>query len=152
MAITRWEPWWDIDWEPVGWTHSPEMERLQRRMLRLLEPLLPTRGGNALRIPPLEIEETEDEILLELEIPGLEAKDLDIEVTEKSVTIRGERKSVEKEVLRSEFRYGKFERIIPLPVHIKTDQVKAEYKNGILHLTLPKVEGEKHKTVKVELG
>ena len=152
MTITRWEPFWGLDWQPIGWTNYPEMERLQRRMLRLFEPWLPTRLGTALRIPPLEIEETEDEILLKLEIPGMEAKDLDIEVTEESVTIRGERKSAEKEGLHSEFRYGKWERTIPLPVHIQTEGVKAEYKNGILHLTLPKVEAEKHKTVKVELG
>jgi len=53
---------------------------------------------------------------------------------------------------RTEFRYGKFERVIPLPIHIDNQNVAAEYKDGILTLTLPKVEEEKHKVVKVNLS
>ena len=52
---------------------------------------------------------------------------------------------------RSEFRYGKFERVIPLPTRIQNDKVKAEYKNGILNLTMSKSEEEKNKAVKVEV-
>jgi HSP20 family protein len=153
MAITRWEPFREIElWEPFR-----EMESLQSRMNRLFERLMPK--GDRLTewdfMPSAEMEETENEIHLKLEIPGMEAKDLDIEVTETSVTISGDRKSESKTeakgMVRSEFSYGKFERVIPLPVHIQNDKVKAEYKNGILTLTLPKTEAEKHKTVRVEV-
>ncbi len=82
----------------------------------------------------------------------MEAKDLDIQVTADRVAISGERKSEINDKTRSEFRYGKFQRVIPLPVRIQNTNVTAEYKNGILNLTLPKAEAEKNKVVKVNLG
>jgi HSP20 family protein len=86
----------------------------------------------------------------------MEAKDLDVHVTAEAVSISGERQSEiqseEKGVTRSEFRYGQFRRVIPLPTPIQNDKVKADYKNGILSLTLPKVEAEKTKVVKVNIG
>jgi HSP20 family protein len=86
----------------------------------------------------------------------MESKDLDIEVTAESVAIRGERKeetkTEEKGMTRSEFRYGQFHRVISLPTRIDNQNVKAEYKDGILQLELPKAEEEKHKIVKVNLG
>ncbi|MBH8561930.1 Hsp20/alpha crystallin family protein [Nostoc sp. CENA67] len=156
MPITRWEPFQEIErWEP--WR---EIEHLQQRMNRLFERMIPGGDGGEISaltfIPSAEMQETADEVHLRLEIPGLESKDLNVEVTEDSVLISGERKSEtkteEKGVTRSEFRYGKFERIIPLPAHVQKDKAQAEYKNGILTLTLPKVEGEKKKAVKINLG
>ncbi len=153
MAIIRRDPLREIErWEPFG-----AMESLHRRMNRLFERLMPSGDGffGLDFLPTTEMDETEDKIHLKLEIPGMEAKDLDIEVTETSVAISGERKSESKTeargMVRSEFSYGKFERVIPLPAHIQNDKVKAEYKNGILTLILPKTEAEKHKTVKVEV-
>ncbi|MBN3892634.1 MULTISPECIES: Hsp20/alpha crystallin family protein [unclassified Nostoc] len=106
-------------------------------------------------VPAAEIQETEDAIHLKLELPGLEAKDLDVEVTENAVHISGERKSEtkteEKGVTRSEFNYGKFKRVIPLSVRVQNTKVTADYKNGILNLILPKTEQEKNKVVKVNL-
>jgi HSP20 family protein len=121
-------------------------------MNRLFQQLSPSGNGDSefmAFMPSAELEDTPKAIHLKLEIPGLEAKDLDIQVTEQSVSISGERKSEtkteEKGAVRSEFRYGKFERIIPLPVHVKTDAAQAEYKNGILTLDLPKSEEDKKK-------
>jgi HSP20 family protein len=86
----------------------------------------------------------------------MEAKDIDIQVTAEAVAISGERKSEikteEKGMTRTEFRYGKFRRVIPLPVRIQNTNVSADYKDGILTLTLPKAEEEKNKVVKVSLG
>jgi HSP20 family protein len=155
MAIVRWEPFRDIErWEPFH-----EMERLQRQMNRLFDRLAPSGNGEAGEIafmPSAEMEETADAIHLKLEIPGLEAKDLEVQVTDEAVSISGERKSEtkteEKGMFRSEFRYGRFERVIPLPSRIQNDKVQAEFKNGILNLTLPKLEEEKHKVVKINLG
>ena len=154
MAIIRRDPLQEIErWGPFG-----EMESLHRRMNRLFERLIPSgdRFFGLDFMPAAEMDETEDEIHLKLEIPGMEAKDLDIEVAETSVAISGERKSESKTEARglvgSEFSYGKFERVIPLSAHIQNDKVKAEYQNGILTLTLPKTEAEKHKTVKVEVA
>ncbi len=92
---------------------------------------------------------------IKLEVPGMSAKDLDIQVMIDRVAIAGERKSETKSEedgkTRTEFRYGKFQRVIPLPSRIQNTNVTADYKDGILNLTLPKSEEEKNKVVKVNL-
>ena len=145
MALVRWNPWREI---------STLQSQLDRLFDETLVPATSLERG-LLRVPPAEMKETEEAIHLKLEIPGLEAKDLDVQVTEKAVSISGERKSETKAEengkTRSEFYYGKFERVIPLPARIQNTNVTAEYKDGILNLTLPKTEQEKNKVVKVNL-
>ncbi len=146
MTLVRWNPWQDIN-------------ILQRQINRLFdEDMLPSalveRGLS--RVPAAELQETEEAIHLKLELPGIEAKDLDVQVTDKAVYVSGERKSAtkteEKGVTKSEFQYGKFQRVIPLSTRIQNTNVTAEYKDGILNLTLPKAEEEKNKVVKVNLA
>lgn len=143
-----------IRWEPLR-----EMNSLQREMNRLFDSLTPEvdRASNGVAfVPAAEIDETPDAIHLKLEIPGMEAKDLDVQVTAEAVAISGERRSEtkteEKGMTRSEFRYGSFRRVIPLPARIQNDSVQAEYKNGVLNLNLPKAESEKNQVVKVQVG
>jgi HSP20 family protein len=106
--------------------------------------------------PAIELQDTDDNVILRAEIPGIEGKDLDVRVTREAVAITGEhryeKKAEEKGFFRSEFRYGKFGRVIPLPVAVQNDQVKADFTNGILTLTLPKVEAAKNRVVKLNLA
>ncbi len=147
MSLVRYNPW-------------QEMSSLQRQLNRLFDDaLIPEKlndFGNLSKIPAAELTETDEAFNLKLEVPGMEAKDLDIEVTVDRVSISGERKSETKSEengrTRSEFRYGKFSRVIPLPKAIQNTNVTAEYKDGILNLTLPKAEEERTKVVKVNLG
>jgi HSP20 family protein len=145
MALVRWNPWREIN------TLQSQIDRL---FDETLTPATSLERG-LLRVPPAEMKETEEAIHLKLEVPGLEAKDLDVQVTENAVSISGERKSETKTEesgkTRSEFYYGKFQRVIPLPTRIQNTNVTAEYKDGILNLTLPKTEQEKNKVVKVNL-
>ena len=145
MILVRWNAWREID-------------TLQRQLNNLFEDTrVPStfldRGLS--KVPAAEIQETENAIHLKLELPGIEAKDLDVQVTENAVYLSGERKSEtkteEKGVTRSEFHYGKFQRVIPLSARIQNTNVTADYKDGILNLTLPKTEQEKNKVVKVNL-
>jgi HSP20 family protein len=164
MALMRWNPFRDIErLEPFRNIERSdpfrEFDTLQRQMNRLFDRLIPNDGDERTGftfIPAAEIKETDDAIHLRLEVPGLEAKDVNVEATPESVSISGERryetKTEENGVTRSEFRYGRFQRVIPLPSLIQNDKVQAEYKNGILSLTLPKAESEKHRAVKVNLG
>ncbi|MBE8999036.1 Hsp20/alpha crystallin family protein [Nostoc sp. LEGE 12447] len=165
MPLVRWNPFRDSErLEPFrdteSWEPFREIDTLQRQMNRLFDRLMPTTNGGErsgfIFSPAAELEETDDAIRLKLEVPGLEPKDINVEATPESISITGERKtetkSEENGITRSEFRYGKFQRIIPLPSQIQNDKVQAEYKNGILQLTLPKAESEKHKAVKVNLG
>lgn len=143
----------------VHWAPFREIESLQREMNQLFDTLVPTANedtGRVSFIPAAEIQETPEAVHLKVEIPGLEAKDLDVQVTAEAVSISGERRSEtrteEKGVTRSEFRYGKFRRVVPLPARVQNDKVEAEYKDGILTLNLPKVEAEKNKVVKVNVA
>jgi HSP20 family protein len=155
MALTRWRPLWDLEkLEPVR-----EIENLQHEMNRIFERFMSGGSGGSKGltfIPSVEIEDTADEIRLKLEVPGMEAKDLDVEVMEDAVKIKGERKSESKTeeegMVRSEFHYGSFERMVPLPVHVQNEKANAEYKNGILSLTIPKSEEERKKIVKVDIS
>ncbi len=147
MSLVRYNPW-------------QEMNSLQRQLNRLFDDVrIPEKRedfGNLSKVPAAELTETEDALHLKLEIPGIKAEDLDIQVTVDHVSISGERKeetkSTEKGVTRSEFRYGKFSRVIPLPVRIENTNVTAEYKDGILNIILPKASEEKNKVVKVNIA
>lgn len=146
MALIRWEPF-------------REVESLQQEMNQLFNSLAPRtegRANGAAFMPAAEMQETPEAVHLRLEIPGMDAKDLDVQVTAEAVSVSGERKSEkkteEKGMTRSEFRYGRFQRIIPLSTKVKNDQVQADYKDGILHLNLPKADAEKNKVFKVNLG
>ena len=142
MALVRYNPW-------------SEMNSMQRQLNRLFDDALNFDNlgdfSNLSKVPAAELTETDDALHLKLEVPGMEAKDLDIQVMADRVAISGERKSEIKEKTRTEFRYGKFQRVIPLPARIQNTNVTADYKDGILNLTLPKSEEEKNKVVKVNL-
>jgi HSP20 family protein len=160
MAITRWEPLVDIEREFPWHGHLfADLDRLQQQMNRMFGRMVPSGTGEAETwtfMPAAEMEETDTELRLKLEVPGMEAKDINLEVSDNAVEIKGERKTETKTeeggVVRSEMRYGRFDRRIPLPTHIQSDQVQAEYKNGILSITLPKVATEVRKAVKIEVS
>ena len=147
MTLIKYNPW-------------SEMNSLQHELNRLFKDSFPAenwQNWNKLsKIPSAELSETEDTFYLKLELPGIKTSDLDIQVMAEQVAISGERKSEtsskENGTTKSEFYYGKFQRTIPLPKRIQNTNVTADYKDGILNLTLPKSEEEKNKVVKVNLG
>ena len=150
MTLSKWQPF-------------PELSSMRKQMDRLFEELLSVGDSDWMGLhglggrwtPAVELEETETELVLKAEIPGIEAQELEVEVGEERVTISGEHKhkkrSEDKNYFHSEFHYGKFERVVPLPIPIKTDEIKSEFKQGILTLTLPKVEEVPKKVVKINL-
>lgn len=142
----------------IHWNPLEELNTIQRQINHIFEDdMLSTTilDRTVARVPAAELQETDDAVYLKLELPGMEAKDIDLQVTDKAVYVSGERKSQtkteEKGKIKSEFHYGKFQRVIPLPTRIQNTNVKADYKDGILNLTLPKVEEEKNKVVKINL-
>jgi HSP20 family protein len=145
MSLMRWQPFSEID-------------SLQQEMNRLFDSITPknTERLSTAFVPAAEMQETPEAIHLKLEVPGMNAKDIDIQVSAEAISISGERqeetKTEDKGMTRSEFRYGSFSRVIPLPARVQNTNVNAEYKDGILNLTLPKAEEEKNKVVKVNVG
>ena len=146
MTIVRYNPWREID----------SLQRQFNRMFdNALTPDSTANFGNFSKVPAAELTENKDDLVLKLEVPGMKPANINIEATAKSIFVSGDRKfevtSEEEGKTQSEFRYGSFQRVIPLPVKIQNTEVKAEYKDGILHLTLPKAEAERNKVVKVNL-
>jgi len=103
--------------------------------------------------PQVEIKETDKEIQVCAELPGIESKDLDVNLSDNELNIRGEkrseRESDEKGRYWSERTYGSFERTIPLPTEVDGDKAKSEFKNGVLRITLPKRKGAKPRALKI---
>jgi HSP20 family protein len=106
--------------------------------------------------PAVDIHETEHELIVEADLPGVDPKDLDIRVENNLLTIRGERK-FEKKVnednyLRVERAYGSFSRSFSLANTVNPEAIKADYQNGVLTLNIPKREEAKPKQIKVNVG
>ena len=102
-------------------------------------------------LPPVNISETADTVTLEAELPGIDPSDIDISVSGDTLTIKGQKKREEErkgeQWHRVERNYGSFTRSFQLPAAIAADKVAADYKNGVLRVTLPK--GGKAREVKI---
>jgi HSP20 family protein len=149
MALIRWDPF-------------REMSALQERMNRLFSDVraqAPVRGEEIVQgawVPAVDIFETNEAIVLKAELPGITSQDILLEVNDNTLTLKGEKK-FEKEVKeenyhRVERSYGSFQRAFTLPGTIHQEKVKAKFKDGILEITLPKVEEAKPKQIKVEIS
>jgi HSP20 family protein len=136
-----------------------DLMRLREAMQHLSQPSMgPGNGeesawGQATWLPPVDIYETEDAFVLEAELPGFSTEDLDIELVENRLTLRGERKAPsdvqEEQYRRHERAYGRFERSFLLPTVIERDHVTAEMHHGILTLRLPKSDLAKPKRIPI---
>jgi len=106
-------------------------------------------------IPSIDIAETDNEIKVSAELPGMTQDDIDVEIDEVALTIRGEKKQLLREDDSNRYwcesTYGKFVREIPLPKPINTDKVNAAFQNGRLVVTMTKAEEEAHKRRKIEI-
>ncbi len=106
------------------------------------------------KMPKVDVIERDHEIVVKAELPGVDKKDLDISVTKNTVTIQGSISHEEKEekgdVYRCEISRGSYSRTLTLPSEVNEEKAKAKFKDGILELTLPKVEKAKRRTIKVE--
>jgi HSP20 family protein len=148
MAMIRWDPF-------------REMSALQERMNRLISdfrtrtPFGEEEMAQGAWIPAVDIYETKDSIMLNVELPGVTKEDMSLEVKDNTLTIKGEKK-LEKDVKEENFHrmertYGSFVRSFTLPNTVHQERVKAKFRDGILEITLPKAEEAKPKQIKVEV-
>jgi HSP20 family protein len=104
-------------------------------------------------MPRVDIVERDDEFVVKAELPGVGKKDLDISVTENAVTIKGSTSQEEKEekgdYYRCEMSHGTYSLTLALPSDVEADKAKAQFKDGVLELTLPKMKKAKRHTIKV---
>jgi HSP20 family protein len=143
----------------IRWDPFREMMSMRSSMDRLLDRFFEEPFGEWQTSDwglPLDLTEDEDEFVVKASVPGIDPDDLDITLSENTLTIKGEiRKEEEKEEERyhlRERRYGRFTRSISLPASVKSDQIEAEYNKGVLTLHLPKTEEVKPKRIPVRSG
>lgn len=109
----------------------------------------------SLRMPALDVYEEKDDVVVKAEFPGLSKDNIEVQVAGNILTIKGEKKKEEEvkeeDYYRSERSYGAFARSVQLPTGVKTDQVKATFKNGILEVRMPKTEEAKKKAISVKI-
>src|SRR5574337_210029 len=149
VAIVRWDPFRDV-------------MTLQERMNRLFDHALSrTRMDDeegltaSMWSPAVDIFETSDSIVMKAELPGVSRNNIDIQVQDNTLMLKGERK-FEREVkdenyLRIERSYGAFQRAFNLPTGVQQDKIRAVFKDGVLEVTMPKAEEAKPKQVKIDV-
>ncbi len=141
MSLTPWNPFRDID-------------NIGREMNHFFESS-PFGVFGRSTSPRIDVYQTENSVILKAEIPGVSKDDLNVYVDENSIRLSGQTKKgddyKEDNVYRTERYYGSFSRTIPLPVEVKSEQAKAEYKDGILSITVPKVETTKMKGRRIDI-
>ncbi len=107
-------------------------------------------------LPPIEVTESEKELLVSASLPGIKPENINVEVVGNTLVISGEArresKVDEKHFHRSEFQYGQFMRRIPLPDYVQSEQCKAQFNNGLLEVHLAKTEASKRKKIEVKTG
>jgi HSP20 family protein len=105
-------------------------------------------------ITPIDVYQNENEVVVKATIPGVKPEEVDVSITDNTLTIKGETKAEEKierkDYLYQEHRYGAFCRSVTLPNGLKTDKAEANFENGVLTLTIPKAEEAKPKQIKVK--
>jgi HSP20 family protein len=108
-----------------------------------------------LRVPAIDLYEEKDQVVAKAELPGMEKNDIEVNIADHQLTIKGEKKKEEetknKNYYRSERSYGSFCRSIELPADVDIDKAKASFKNGVLEIHLPKTEEAKKKPTQVKI-
>lgn len=119
-----------------------EMQRMQKRMSDLMEDVETAGGQGEIMMPLADVRETDDAVVVTMDLPGVDKQDVDITITDDELRVVAERKTetevTEKDYHKQERTYKKFERMVKLPVAVKIEEAKAKLTEGVLEVTLPK--------------
>jgi HSP20 family protein len=154
-SLAPWRPMMDLTrWER-------EMERMMDQFFdRRMRPWWPERwlGKESMMdigMPAIDLYEEKDDVVVKAELPGMAKNDIEVNLSDHMLTIRGEKRKEEeikeKDYYRSERAYGSFIRTVELPTDVYADKVKASFKNGVLEVRLPKTEEAKTREIKVKV-
>jgi len=121
---------------------------------RMMEDFFPVGSNGFDWVPAMDVVETKDAIEIRGELPGISREEIDIQVANGVITIKGEKKEVreekEKRYHHREMRYGSFVRSVALPVDVKAEEAKASFKDGVLTIVLPKEDKAVHKKIEIQ--
>ena len=145
MALVRWDP-------------VRELDSFQSDVNRLFDRFFDGRGANGNRrwIPPMDLVETEDHLVLRGDLPGLAEDEIEIEIEDNVLTVSGERKSEHEQSGKGYYRversFGSFSRSLTLPEGVDADAIRASFDNGVLEVQIPKPEQHKPRKVQISVG
>jgi HSP20 family protein len=147
MTLVKWEPFRDL---------ITMQERMSRLFDETLSRVWKEEGlQRGLWSPPVDVVDREHEVVLKMDLPEMSQSEIDIKVEENTLTIKGERKFIketpEENYVQIERPYGGFHRQFTLPKRIDQDKIKANYKDGVLSVVLPKTEEVYPKQVSIEV-
>ena len=151
MTLVRWQPLWGRDF-------VPSLASLQRRMNRLFEDFGDDEESKPAVAwsPRVDITELEDHFEINAELPGINKEDIKVELKDNILTLSGEKATQHEKKDRNlhvcERVFGSFSRSFQLPPQVKSDKIKAEFKNGVLTLEVPKAEEAKSKQIEVKIN
>lgn len=147
MEIVRWNPWSELS------SLEKRINRMFDETLKNLHPAERKEPQAGSRTPATDVYETENSYVVKADFPGVKKEDIQIDVHDGTFTLKAEKKFEEKEskdnYLRVERAYGSFMRSFQLPKNVDAEKIKAEYKDGVLEVTLPKIEEAKPKKIQV---
>jgi HSP20 family protein len=144
-------------WELTSWRPVRELDKMRSEMDRLWDSFFEgkpkVKAGEW--FPTLDVSETKDDLVVKVELPGMDPKDIDISLSDGHLIIKGEKKQ-EREEKEEDYHfiersYGTFTRSVELPKEVKHDKINASYKNGVLKVVLPKSDEAKKKEVKIKV-
>jgi len=143
--ITIWRPFHEL---------RKEMDRLFQDFFGT-KSLLPERWESIEWVPAIDVSETESEVIVKADLPGVTPEDIEINIVDNVLTIKGEKKREKEEKKENYYRveryYGSFLRSVQLPSEVEVEKVKATYKDGVLKVVLPKKAEAAKKVIKVEV-
>jgi HSP20 family protein len=154
MAVMHWR---NQSLEP--WSSARDIGEVQSEMNRLFDSFFgrPARSGVSERVwaPVADMYETKDELVIKLDLPGTNEKDIQVSITGDLLSVKGQRIETQEDKQESYYRAerwtGRFERIFQVPILVQGDKVRATYREGVLTVTLPKVEAVKPKDIKIDV-
>ena len=154
-TMMRWDPFQDLRSAQEEMAQMGQMSPMLAQALGLYGQQQGS-GAATAWAPALDISERKDAYLVTVELPGVEADDLDITMEDGLLTIQGERHfahdSSEQQFHRVERRYGAFRRSITLPAQVRADAIEASFEDGVLEVVVPKAEEAKPKRIQVRPG
>jgi HSP20 family protein len=134
--------------------YADEMQRMQKRISEMMEEASTGPVAGNIFMPLADVRETEDAVVVTMDLPGVDKKDVDITVSGDDLRVAAERKAEvemsEKDYHKRERAYSRFERIVKLPVAVKMEEAKAKLSDGVLEITLPKEVVTAKKRINIE--
>jgi HSP20 family protein len=144
MALVRWEPFREL---------AALQNEMGRWMSQLPSGVTPGNGQSSTWLPTVDVWETENELVLSFDLPGIEEDQIAVELDDNVLTVSGQRERTSEHsnerFYRFERRFGTFSRSVTLPAGVSEGDIKADYTNGVLEIRVPKPEEQKPKRIQI---